>query len=97
MERCKNQDPTGYDFFLETNDETNNDMPRQSSMRAGLMNVDDEIFKNCESQEGNSSNNDNEMDAQDEEHDQYVREDPIRKFQLCYDENVAMIPRYVTF
>ena len=30
------------------------------------------------------------MDAQDQEYDNYVREDPTRRFQFNYNENVAM-------
>ena len=94
LDRCKEQDPVGHDlFFADSTDIGNNVSSNRHSEQ--LDSEDDDIFMNYDSQaEGNSSNDENELDAQDKQYDEYVREDPIRRFQFNYDENVAMANDY---
>ena len=90
FDTCKEQDPQGHDFFIADNNEIENNVTSNRHTEQ-LDSEDDDVFMNYDSQaEGNSSNNENELDAQDKQYDEYVREDPIRRFQFNYDVIVAM-------
>ena len=82
LNRCKDQDPLGYDAFLEQDPELDE------------INSDDEAFLQIIENENDSLSEDNqsedEMEKEDKEYNDYAKTDPIRKFQFDYDEHVAL-------
>ena len=104
IERCKQQDPHGYEFFIHNNGDGNENAANDNSdmntadtiqpeEHTDLLDDDNEPMDNLE--DDTQSGSDNEMDAQDKEYDEYVKEGPVRRFQFNYDENVAMANDYL--
>ena len=95
IERCKTQDPTGYEYFIEQTEVLDGGGDTEQ-----LDSEDDIIFANLDvdtnlnttgrndvSQDGDEEN---QIDRIDEENNEEIQKDPVRRYQFAYDEHVAL-------
>ena len=87
LERCKSQDPSGHEFFIDTS-------PQEDQLNSDdddmFLRISENIQEMNIGEESNGSLSDGELERVEEEYQEYAKTDPIKKFQFDYDEHVAL-------